>query len=675
MYDIELINKRTQEITTYNNVEDTNHGEKVFYKFYVDTRDLEDGSYIINLYDDGDIIYQDTLNIGDFDKHTLQYERGSNIYVETQLNVTTEDKRVFVRNIETRIVSDDADTMNSVEVNATEVYDNGYSVGYDNGVSDGYDNGYKEGELKGYDDGYTKGTSDGYDNGFSNGVVDGIQQQKEKLTNIEITANGTYSKEDGYNQISVNVPDVNGSFDEGYTQGKADGINDGIEQQKAKLSSIDITRNGKYTNEDGYNEVNVNVQSDSYSYLVNTVDEDGLRALGWDDESIGYFKDNNLHYAWENDDYVVTPENIALKDEIKHFGDFKKYTNNQNLVYPPYISEKYNSSTYAFRDLKYLKSIPKIDTSGVTNFNGLFINCHSLTTIPPIDTSNVDDFSQMFLGCKLLTSIPLLNTSKANNMNNMFYNCKSLTTIPLLDTSNVTNMTEMFSYCKSLTSIPLLDTSNVTNMNGMFGYCEILTTIPPIDTINVTTMGYVFNGCSDLKTIPQLNTSNVKDMNNMFYNCKSLTTIPLLDTSNVTNMQSMFGYCDLLTTIPQLNTSKVTNVSSMFGNCPTLTSLPLLDFGSVTNIGYMFGYSNIKTLTDLGGFKNLKIDWNGNYSLAILQNLTYQSVINVITNLYDFRGNGDTSTTRTLQLHSNAYALLTDDDKALATSKGWNITK
>jgi hypothetical protein len=90
----------------------------------------------------------------------------------------------------------------------------------------------------------------------------GVQNQKELLDNITITKNGTYIREDGYNQVIVDIPD-NGSYDKGYIQGygegKEYGINVGIEEQKAKLESITITENGTYQREDGYNEVVVNV--------------------------------------------------------------------------------------------------------------------------------------------------------------------------------------------------------------------------------------------------------------------------------------------------------------------------------------------------------------------------------------------------------------------------------
>ena len=244
--------------------------------------------------------------------------------------------------------------------------------------------------------------------------------------------------------------------------------------------------------------------------------------------------------------------------------------------------------------------------------------------------------------------------------------------IPIIDLSRFYNIN--FSNCSSLLTIPHLDITKFTDLIFLFNNCSSLHSIPPLNTSNATDMNSMFYGCKILKTIPQLDTSMVTNMKNMFNYCETLTTIPQLDTSNVNNMYQLFYNCTSLTTIPQLDTSKVTNIYAMFYGCTSLTSLPLLDVSSVTNIGIFLGYSTISTLTDLGGFKNLKIDWNDGSGLARLPNLTYQSVMNVINNLYDFRSNGDTTTTRTLKLHANSLKLLTDDDKALATSKGWVLS-
>ena len=96
-----------------------------------------------------------------------------------------------------------------------------------------------------------------YDKGYNDGLEVGKEQQKGKLSNLNVTANGQYEREDGWNVVTVDVPDLNGSYNEGYEQGKTDGAN----EQKSKLESISITENGTYNKEDGYNHIEVNVPS------------------------------------------------------------------------------------------------------------------------------------------------------------------------------------------------------------------------------------------------------------------------------------------------------------------------------------------------------------------------------------------------------------------------------
>ena len=158
----------------------------------------------------------------------------------------------------------------------------------------------------------------------------------------------------------------------------------------------------------------------------------------------------------------------------------------------------------------------------------------------------------------------------------------------------------------------------------------------------------------------------------MFDDCTNLTTVPLFDTSKVTNMNRMFSYCTNLTTVPAFDTSNMTGMYYMFEGCYNLTSLPLFDCGKFTSISDIFS-SNDK-LTTLGGFKDLKISWTDYGGLVKLPNLTYQSVMNVINNLYDFRGNGDSTTTKTIRFNSNSLNLLSDADKSIATNKGWILT-
>ena len=217
-----------------------------------------------------------------------------------------------------------------------------------------------------------------------------------------------------------------------------------------------------------------------------------------------------------------------------------------------------------------------------------------------------------------------------------------------------------FKYC------PMFDTSTDSMAVNMFTGCSSLATIPQLDTHSVTNMSSMFKSCSSLITIPQLDTSNVTDMYSMFSSCSSLTSIPQLDTSNVTSMSFMFQSCSSLTSIPQLDTSKVTSMDNMLSMCTSTISIPKLDATSLTSASNMFGYSwySFDAFTTFGGMTNLKI----NLDLTPCPKLTHDSLMNVINEAADV-----TASPKTLTLGSTNLAKLTDEEKAIATNKGWTL--
>lgn len=87
--------------------------------------------------------------------------------------------------------------------------------------------------------------------GIVTGKAQGVAEQKAKLTSTTLTTNGTVTREDGWNEVTVNV-DTTTPYNEGVAAG--------IAEQKAKLTSLNVTSNGTYNKEDGYNAVTVDVQ-------------------------------------------------------------------------------------------------------------------------------------------------------------------------------------------------------------------------------------------------------------------------------------------------------------------------------------------------------------------------------------------------------------------------------
>ena len=191
--------------------------------------------------------------------------------------------------------------------------------------------------------------NEGVEAGYGQGKTDGANEQKSKLESINITENGTYTKEDGYNQIEVNVPDLNGSYDEGKT--------DGVNEQKSKLGSISITENGTYTKEDGYNHIEVN---------VNVIPKINVKEAGL---KLGF----------------------STFTEVPEWVDFEGITDMGDM----------------FGNCINLQTIPLIDTSNVTNIKYMFSNCYRLKTIPALDLRSLSEISpyEGFVGYNILSNL------------------------------------------------------------------------------------------------------------------------------------------------------------------------------------------------------------------------------------------------------------------------------
>lgn len=165
------------------------------------------------------------------------------------------------------------------------------------------------------------GYEEGYQAGYTEGETAGEATQKAKLASFTATTNGHYTREDGWNEVEVLVPQTTGgtsvlvpltadtnttyypaeyqadgfsevevnvdtqpAYDEGYQQGYSDGevageaageqigyangYADGEEAQKALLSEFTASTNGVYTSENGYSAVTVNVQGGGGSVLT-----------------------------------------------------------------------------------------------------------------------------------------------------------------------------------------------------------------------------------------------------------------------------------------------------------------------------------------------------------------------------------------------------------------------
>ena len=227
---------------------------------------------------------------------------------------------------------------------------------------------------------------------------------------------------------------------------------------------------------------------------------------------------------------------------------------------------------------------------------------------------------------------------------------------------------------------------DVASSGIKFGYSSFSEIPSYYDFSNVTNMRYMFNSCSYLTSVPLFDTSKVTDMNSMFNGCSNLTSVPLFDTSKVTDMYYMFIGCTKLTTVPEFNTSKCLTFSGMFAGCSSLIDVPEMDWSSYEGAyggSEVFGVSYIpaKNVKNLGGFKDAGKSYPSGTSnqayrdiiICYCPKLTYQSCMNVINKVYDMNLNMQNTYTPKIRFHATPYALLSADDIAIATAKGWIV--
>ena len=222
-----------------------------------------------------------------------------------------------------------------------------------------------------------------------------------------------------------------------------------------------------------------------------------------------------------------------------------------------------------------------------------------------------------------------------------------------------------YSTAKSLDNvINYADTANVSDFSHFFEECTNLTLSPNISTASANgSMKSMFYNCYNLTKSPSnLNTSNITNMRQMFDYCGKLTEVSFMDTSNVTDMGEMFVYCSALTTIPKFDTSKVTTMFYMFNSCKNISIIPELDVSNCEDFSYMFDHCPNITEIHMKGMR-VPIDISGSTKF------TREALVEILTNF----GEPKYSYAKTITIGSTNLAKLTDEDKAIATNKGWNL--
>ena len=190
----------------------------------------------------------------------------------------------------------------------------------------------------------------------------------------------------------------------------------------------------------------------------------------------------------------------------------------------------------------------------------------------------------------------------------------------------------------------------------------------PVDWSKVN-VSSCFNNCWPLTSVslPAGFGSAAASLASCFNQCYALTSVslPAGFGQNATDVSSCFSACATLTSLslPAGFGQNATDVSWCFAKCASLVSLTLpAGFGqNATTTGRCF--HACVSLTDVIGNPNFKVS----FDLSGCTKLTHDSLMVFINGLQTV------TTTKKLTLGANNLAKLTDDEKKVATDKGWTL--
>lgn len=231
----------------------------------------------------------------------------------------------------------------------------------------------------------------------------------------------------------------------------------------------------------------------------------------------------------------------------------------------------------------------------------------------------------------------------------------SLTTLKtVLDTTKSTAY--LFAYINTNNDFPV---GSVTNLDEIISFN---------DTSNVINMTAMFETSSSLLEVSLFNTQNVTIAQRMFYGCSNLKTVPLYDFSSLLSGMRMFEGCTNLERLPNFDFSGMNKYSDkirfqyMFNNCKKLEGIPYIKLEGNNTSSFLGTFSGCNNLSYFHAYA-----MNYNFDIHYSTLFTEEALVEILNNL------ATVTTATILTMGSTNLAKLTDEDKAIATAKGWTL--
>ena len=323
-----------------------------------------------------------------------------------------------------------------------------------------------------------------------------------------------------------------------------------------------------------------------------------------------------------------------------------------------YVFDTLTSGSYLFYNCKKL-NLDKLTFNSISSLQHAFSGCESLTDfyLKMNASSQRVLCTYIFSRCTNLKNVTIDLGTKSSLLyivvDRAFYGCSNLEAISFKTVEGISfgirNMLETFKNCSKLKMIDLSDFEGTYQSISEGGFCG------------------TFESCSSLETVvlPKFDSyKSIIQADKMFYGCSSLKYINFngYNGSGTINMQLMFGNCSSLVSLDLSNwdTSKTTSMHRMFEGCSSLTEIPALDLSNVTTMLYMFDGCTSLTAIHCTGMKV-------SFDISASTLFTREALLEIINNC------ATVTITQTLTIGEENLAKLTDEDKLIATNKGWTL--
>lgn len=331
----------------------------------------------------------------------------------------------------------------------------------------------------------------------------------------------------------------------------------------------------------------------------------------------------------------------------------------------------------SFKDCSALREITMpLNMQFCYTISYAFSNCYSLEAVRfPTNIPTLNNISNTFNGCRSLRTQVVPDGFSANmNASYAYKGCVSLQMVSF-PTQSFSSLDYAFDTCKSLISLELAPTmASLTTMASMCNACYALQrVILPISAPALTTMANMFFTCSSLSSCSLPDAPNNTSLNSTFIGCGNLSKVVFPGSMrSVTSLNATFASCFMLNEIIGLeNVGSLTtsvNCMTIAEYCENLTSLTLnckmhtFTFYGTSGSPIKLASLNITPVS--GSFAS----GAGDQIKVSYSNLGKEALVNLFTVL-------PTVASKVINITGAAgAALLTAEDRLIATNKGWTIT-